>query len=139
MRNAVGEVTLDELLRNRDEIAGRIQSIVDKASDPWGIKVDAVELKDIGLPDDMKRTMAKEAEAEREKRAVIIKAQGEVEASENMKKAALTLAEADGALHLRTLQSINDLSSDQSNTTIWMIPNDGFKIASHLAEAMKRQ
>ena len=65
MRNAVGEVTLDELLRNRDEIAGRIQSIVDKASDPWGILVEAVELKDIGLPDDMKRTMAKEAEAER--------------------------------------------------------------------------
>lgn len=138
MRNAVGEVTLDELLRNRDEIAGRIKGIVDKASDPWGILVEAVELKDIGLPDDMKRTMAKEAEAEREKRAVIIKAQGEVEASENMKKAALTLAEAPGALHLRTLQSINDLSSDQSNTTIWMIPNDGFKVVAQMAEAMKK-
>ncbi len=137
MRNAVGEVTLDELLRNRDEIAGRIQSIVDKASDPWGILVEAVELKDIGLPDDMKRTMAKEAEAEREKRAVIIKAQGEVEASENMKKAALTLAEADGALHLRTLQSINDLSSDQSNTTIWMIPNDGFKVINKMLNQNK--
>lgn len=122
MRNAVGEVTLDDLLKNRDEIAHRIQEIVDKASDPWGIKVESVELKDIVLPQDLKRTMAKEAEAEREKRAVIIKAQGEVAASENMAKAANTLNEAPGALHLRTLQSINDLSSDQSNTTIWMLP-----------------
>jgi len=134
MRNAVGEVTLDELLRNRDEIAAKIQLIVDKASDPWGIKVDAVELKDIGLPDNMKRTMAKEAEAEREKRAVIIKAQGEVEASANLTKAAKMLAESPGALHLRTLQSVNDLSSDQSNTTIWMIPNDGFKVIGKMAE-----
>jgi regulator of protease activity HflC (stomatin/prohibitin superfamily) len=132
MRNAVGEVTLDELLRNRDEIASRIQQIVDKASDPWGILVEAVELKDIGLPDNMKRTMAKEAEAEREKRAVIIKAEGEVAAAENMRKAAKTLSEADGALHLRTLQSINDLSSDQSNTTIWMVPIEGLKALSKL-------
>jgi len=137
MRNAVGEVTLDDLLKNRDEIASRIQGIVDKASDPWGILVEAVELKDIGLPNDMKRTMAKEAEAEREKRAVIIKAQGEVEAADNMKKAALTLAEAPGALHLRTLQSINDLSSDQSNTTIWMIPNDGFKVLNKILQDNK--
>lgn len=127
MRNAVGEVTLDELLKNRDEIASRIQEIVDKASDPWGIKVDAVELKDIGLPENMKRTMAKEAEAEREKRAVIIKAEGEVAAAQNMQKAANMLAEADGALHLRTLQTINDLSSDQSNTTIWMVPIEALK------------
>lgn len=122
MRNAVGEVTLDELLRNREEISNRIQGIVDKATDPWGIKVDSVELKDIILPQDLKRTMAKEAEAEREKRAVIIKAQGEVEAANNMAKAAHTLTASPGALHLRTLQSVNDLSSDQSNTTIWMMP-----------------
>ena len=138
MRNAVGEVTLDELLRNRDEIAAKIKTIVDQASDPWGIKVGAVELKDIGLPDDMKRTMAKEAEAEREKRAVIIKAQGEVEASSNLTKAAHMLAEAPGALHLRTLQSVNDLSSDQSNTTIWMIPNDGFAALNKFVEMGKK-
>ncbi len=122
MRNAVGEVTLDELLKNRDEVATRISTIVDKATDPWGIKVDTVELKDIGLPENMKRTMAKEAEAEREKRAVIIKAEGEVAAAANMSKAANMLHAAPGALHLRTLQSVNDLSSDQSNTTIWMLP-----------------
>lgn len=132
MRNAAGEVTLDELLKNREEVAQHIQEIVDKASDPWGIKVEAVELKDIGLPENMKRTMAKEAEAEREKRAVIIKAQGEVEAANNMAKAATTLNSAPGALHLRTLQSVNDLSSDQSNTTIWMLPIEALRAIENI-------
>ncbi|QQR84309.1 slipin family protein [Candidatus Peregrinibacteria bacterium] len=136
MRNAVGEVTLDELLKGRDDVAKHIQVIVDKASDPWGIKVESVELKDIGLPEDLKRTMAKEAEAEREKRAVIIKAQGEVDAADNMAKAARMLGEAPGALHLRTLQTINDLSSDQSNTTIWMVPTEALRALEGLAERM---
>lgn len=122
MRNAVGEVDLDKLLSNRDEVSGKIKDIVDRATDPWGIKVESVELKDVTLPEDMKRTIAKQAEAEREKRAVIIKAEGEVIAAENMAKAARTLAAADGALHLRTLQSVNDLSSDQSNTVIFALP-----------------
>lgn len=107
MRNAVGEVTLDELLKNREEIANRIQQIVDDATDPWGIKVSAVELKDVILPADLKRTMAKEAEAERERRAVIIKAEGEVMAATNMSKAAKMLGEAPGALHLRTLYRVS--------------------------------
>ena len=122
MRNAVGEVELDELLSNRDEVSNRIKEIVDKASDPWGIGVDSMDLKDVTLPEDMKRTIAKQAEAEREKRAVIIKAEGEVIAASNMAKAASILAGADGALHLRTLQSVNDLSSDQSNTVIFALP-----------------
>jgi len=122
MRDIVGEVTLDELLSKRDAISKKIQIIVDKATDPWGIKVESVDLKHIELPNDMKRTMAKEAESEREKRAVIIKAQGEVIASDNLAKAASTLVKAPGALHLRTLQSINDLSSDQSNTIIFAMP-----------------
>jgi regulator of protease activity HflC (stomatin/prohibitin superfamily) len=122
MRNAVGEATLDQLLTQRDQISKKIEDVVDTASDPWGIEVISVELKDVILPENMKRTMAKEAEAEREKRAVIIKAEGEVVSAENMAKAAATLASAPGALHLRTLQSVNDLSSDQSNTTIWMLP-----------------
>jgi len=134
MRNAVGEVSLDELLKNRDQIANRIQEIVDKASDPWGIKVEGVELKDIVLPADLKRTMAKEAEAEREKRAVIIRAAGEVEAAENMSKAANMLNAAPGALHLRTLQSVNDLSSDQSNTTIWMLPIEALRALEHISK-----
>ncbi len=122
MRDVVGEVTLDELLTNRDEISQRIQEIVDKATDPWGIKIVSVDLKHIELPEDMKRVIAKQAEAEREKRAVIIKAEGEVIAADNMSKAANILASANGALHLRTLQSINDLSSDQSNTVIFAMP-----------------
>lgn len=122
MRNVVGEVELDELLSGRESISKRIRTIVDQASDAWGIKVSNVELKDVVLPSDMERTIAKQAEAEREKRAVIIKAEGEVLAAENMAKAATILASADGALHLRTLQSINDLSSDQSNTVIFATP-----------------
>ena len=122
MRDVVGEVTLDELLMNRDEISQRIQEIVDKASDPWGIKIESVDLKHIELPENMKRTIAKQAEAEREKRSVIIKAEGEVIAADNMAKAANILGSANGALHLRTLQSINDLSSDQSNTVVFAMP-----------------
>ncbi|MEA2097660.1 MAG: slipin family protein [Patescibacteria group bacterium] len=122
MRDVVGEVSLDELLMNRDDISQRIQEIVDKATDPWGIKIVSVDLKHIELPEDMKRVIAKQAEAEREKRAVIIKAEGEVVSADNMSKAARILAESSGALHLRTLQSINDLSSDQSNTVIFAIP-----------------
>lgn len=122
MRDVVGEVDLDELLANREDISKRIREIVDIATDPWGIKIVSVELKHVELPKDMQRTIAKQAEAEREKRAVIIKAQGEVIAAENMAKAADMLSKAPGALHLRTLQSINDLSSDQSNTVIFALP-----------------
>ncbi|MBU0612737.1 slipin family protein [Patescibacteria group bacterium] len=122
MRDVVGEVDLDELLTKRDQISDRIQQIVDEATDPWGIQVVSVDLKHIELPKDMQRTIAKQAEAERERRAVIIKAEGEVAAADNMSKAAKVLAESDGALHLRTLQSINDLSSDQSNTVIFALP-----------------
>jgi len=122
MRNVVGEVELDDLLSKRDELSNKVQGIIDAASDPWGLKVDGVDLKDVVLPEDMKRTIAKQAEAEREKRAVIIKAQGEVIAAENMAKAANTLSQADGALHLRTLQTLNDLSSDQSNTVVFAMP-----------------
>lgn len=122
MRNVVGELELDELLANREAAAQKIQVIVDKATDPWGIKVESVELKDIILPDDMQRVIAKQAEAEREKRAVIIKSQGEVIAAENISKAAATLSAAPGALHLRTLSTINDLSSDESNTVIFAVP-----------------
>ena len=133
MRNIVGEVSLDELLGQRERLAERIREIVDKETDAWGLKVNNVELKDVSLPPDMERTIAKQAEAEREKRAVIINSEGELAASANMAKAAEMLAAIPGALHLRTLQSINDLSSDQSNTVVFMVPAeilrafDGFK------------
>lgn len=137
MRNAVGEVTLDELLQNREDISSRIKLIVDELTDPWGVKVVNVELKDIIIPADMKRTIAKQAEAERERRAVIIKAEGEVAAADNIVEAARKLGSTPGALHLRTLQSINDLSSDQSNTTIWMIPIEALRAIEGISEYMK--
>ena len=122
MRNAVGQVDLDELLSQRDKVSENIRVVIDKASDPWGIKVLNVELKDVILPEEMRRVIGKQAEAEREKRSLIIKAEGEVIAASNMAKAALTLSEAEGALHLRTLQSINDISSDKSNTIVFAVP-----------------
>lgn len=122
MRNAVGAVTLDELLSERDKISENICKIIDEATDPWGIKVENVELKDISLPEEMQRVIAKVAEAEREKQAVITKSVGEIEASKNLAEAASTMARTPGALHLRTLSTINDISSDQSNTIIFAVP-----------------
>jgi len=122
MRNTIGQVDLDELLSQRDTVSENIRKVVDEQSDPWGIKVLNVELKDIFLAEEMKRTIGKQAEAEREKRAIVIKSEGEVIAAENMAKAAGMLSLSDGALHLRTLQTLNDLSSDQSNTIIFAMP-----------------
>lgn len=122
MRNIVGSVSLDELLVEREKISMEICKVIDEATDPWGVKVENVELKDVALPEEMKRVIAKVAEAEREKQAVITKAIGEVEASENLAKAARTMSESAGALHLRTLSTINDISSDQSNTVVFAIP-----------------
>lgn len=122
MRNVIGEITLDELLAKRDQVSKKIEGIVDSETEPWGIKVRNVELKEINLDDNLKRTISKQAEAEREKRAVIIKAEGEVIAADNIANAAKKLAESPGALHLRTLQTLNDLSSDQSNTIVLGVP-----------------
>lgn len=127
MRNIVGEASLDELLANRDKIADRIREIVDKETDAWGLKVNNVELKDVSLPGDMERTIAKQAEAEREKRAVIINSEGELAAAQNMAQAAAMLSAVPGALHLRTLQSINDVSSDASNTIVFTVPLETIK------------
>ena len=122
MRNVVGTVTLDQLLTDREKISTNICKIIDDATDPWGIKVENVELKDISLSQEMQRVMAKVAEAEREKNAVITKAEGEVEAAKNLAEAANMMGSTPGALHLRTLATINDLSSDQSNTVIFALP-----------------
>jgi regulator of protease activity HflC (stomatin/prohibitin superfamily) len=122
MRNVCGELTLDELLSSREETALRIKNIIAQHTAAWGVEVGSVELKDISLPDDMVRTIAKQAEAEREKRAVIIKSEGELAAADNLQRAAGILASSPGALHLRTLSTLNDLSSDQSNTVIFAVP-----------------
>jgi regulator of protease activity HflC (stomatin/prohibitin superfamily) len=122
MRNIVGEVTLDELLTQREKIATRIQEVVASDVVAWGIKINNVELKDVSLPPEMERTIGKQAEAEREKRATIISSEGELAAAKNVADAARLLADSPGALHLRTLQSINDISSDQSNTVVFAVP-----------------
>lgn len=122
MRNIAGSVTLDELLAERQKISDEIETLVDQATKGWGVDVTSVELKDIELPEGMIRTIAKQAEAERERRAVIINSEGEVIAAQNLAKAAETLSASKGALHLRTLNSINDISSDQSNTVVFTIP-----------------
>ena len=122
MRNVVGTVSLDELLTQRDKLSEEICKIIDEATDPWGIKVENVELKDVKLPEEMQRVMGKVAEAEREKLAVITKSTGEKEAAVNLADAANIMASTPGALHLRTLSTLNDVSSDQSNTIIFAIP-----------------
>ncbi len=137
MRNIVGSAVLDEVLSEREALSVKIQTIVDAETDQWGISVDNVELKDFFLPEDMERTIAKQAEAERERRAVIISAEGEVAAAENISKAARMLSEAPGALHLRTLQTLNDLSSDQSNTVIFAMPIEVLRAVEGMTEMVK--
>ncbi|NMA51340.1 MAG: slipin family protein [Mollicutes bacterium] len=139
MRNIVGSVTLDELLTERETVAIKIKEIVDAATDPWGIKVEDVELKDISLTDEMKRVIARAAEAEREKLAVITKSEGEKEAARNLAEAATILHNAPGALHLRTLETINDVSSDQSNTILFAMPLEVLEAFKGIADKSKKE
>jgi regulator of protease activity HflC (stomatin/prohibitin superfamily) len=127
MRNVVGETSLDSLLGQRESTSARIKEIVDAATGPWGITVESVELKDIELPQDLIRVIGKAAEAEREKRAVIIKAEGEFAASQNLIKAAKMLTSTPGALHIRTLQTVNNLANEKSNTVVYAVPTELMK------------
>ena len=138
MRNIVGSVTLDELLSERDKLSTQICQIVDEATDPWGIKVENVELKDIALPEELKRVISKLDEAERVKQAVFTKSKGVVEASENLAKAATIMGSTPGALHLRTLATLNDLSSDQSNTVIFALPVEALEAMKGLSNIGKK-
>lgn len=139
LRNVAGEASLDELLSERQKIADELRKIVDEATDPWGIDVTAIELQDIELPENLKRVMAKQAEAEREKRGVIINSEGEVVASKNIAKAAKTLYSSSGALHLRTLHSINDLASDHSQTTVYAIPIEVLRAIERLGDLLEEK
>ncbi len=127
IREVIGEVNLDELLANRSEIAKRIQEILDKVTDPWGIKVGSVELKEIILPESLIRIISQEAEAERAKRAIILRAQGELESAKNLKQAAIDLTRVKGGIHLRTLQTIHSLSTEKSKTVIYAMPSEILK------------
>ena len=122
MRNVVGETTLDELLQKRDDISKHIQKIIDKASDPWGIKVANVEVKHVDLPQEMQRAMARQAEAERERRAKVIAAEGEYQASEKLTAAAKVMSEEPMALQMRYLQTLVEISTEKSSTIVFPLP-----------------
>ncbi|MCQ2570986.1 MAG: SPFH domain-containing protein [Candidatus Saccharibacteria bacterium] len=124
LRDITGNFELDELLSKRDEISAQIKEIVDKETDKWGIDIENVKLQNIELPGDMKRAMAKQAEAERERRAAIIAAEGEKSAAKSVAEAAQLLAHTPGGIQIRTLQTLEKISSDPSQKTVIMLPND---------------
>jgi regulator of protease activity HflC (stomatin/prohibitin superfamily) len=127
LRSVLGEVELDELLSDREKINAVLKKIIDERTDPWGIEVSAVEVKDVDLPDQMKRAMARQAEAERERRAKVIAAQGELQASETLAQAARTLATEPSALQLRYLQTVTEIAAENNSTTIFPIPIELFR------------
>ncbi|MDD2889981.1 MAG: slipin family protein [bacterium] len=122
LRSILGQVDLDELLANRDKINKEIQVIIDEQTDPWGIKISLVEIKHVDLSDEMKRAMAKQAEAERERRAKVIHALGEFEASEKLREAADVLAKSGAALQLRYLQTLTEIATEKNSTIIFPLP-----------------
>jgi regulator of protease activity HflC (stomatin/prohibitin superfamily) len=127
LRSVCGQVELDELLAERDKINTRLQSILDKHTDPWGIKVANVEVKHIDLPQEMQRAMAKQAEAERERRAKVINAEGEFQAAAKLKEAAAVIQDFPMALQLRYLQTLREVSAEGNSTTLFPIPIDLFE------------
>ncbi|MBP7669295.1 MAG: slipin family protein [Candidatus Eisenbacteria bacterium] len=124
LRSVVGQAELDDLLAERDKINQELQTIIDKHTDPWGIKVAAVEVKDVDLPIEMKRAMAKQAEAERERRAKVIAAQGEAQAAEKLAEAAEVIEGHPVAVQLRFLQTLNEVAAENNSTTIFPVPID---------------
>jgi len=139
LRDIIGGVELDTLLTERERIATEIKQIVDKETDEWGIDVTAIKMQDIELPAGMKRAMAAQAETEREKRAIIIKAEGEVKAAENLEKAAEILGNVPGGLSLRTLGTIDKLQPDPSKTIIFALPVEILEGFKSLATARKKK
>jgi regulator of protease activity HflC (stomatin/prohibitin superfamily) len=139
LRSVCGQAELDELLSQRDKINAKLQEYLDEHTDPWGIKVSNVELKHIDLPADMQRAMAKQAEAERERRAKIINAEGEAQAAAKLAEAATTIRDHPIALQLRYLQTLREISSENSSTTIFPVPIDLFKPFLSIAERLSQK
>jgi regulator of protease activity HflC (stomatin/prohibitin superfamily) len=124
LRDVIGNSEMDFVLTEREQIAGSIKEIVDAETSGWGVDVEAIKIQEVELPAEMKRAMAKQAESERERRAMIIASQGELSASENLRMAAENLAKSKGALHLRTLQTIRDIAADPSEKIVLFVPSD---------------
>ena len=137
MRNIIGQHTLDEVLKERDKINIALQTIVDQATEPWGVKVEMVEMKDVEIPAQMQRAMAQEAQATREKRARIIKAEAESEAALKLADASIIITEHPLALELRRMQMITEVGSEQNTTTIIMMPSEFVTMAESLGKAFR--
>jgi regulator of protease activity HflC (stomatin/prohibitin superfamily) len=137
LRSVLGEVELDELLSDREKINAVLKKIIDERTDQWGIAVSAVEVKDVDLPDQMKRAMARQAEAERERRAKVIAAQGELQASETLAQAAHTLATEPTAFQLRYLQTVIEIAAENNSTTIFPVPIELFRPFLNAVQAAK--
>jgi regulator of protease activity HflC (stomatin/prohibitin superfamily) len=137
LRDVIGNSEMDFVLTEREQIADSIKKIVDSETSGWGVDVEAIKIQEVELPAEMKRAMAKQAEAERERRAMIIASQGELSASENLAQAAETLARSNGALHLRTLQTIRDIAADPSEKIVLFLPSDLGKVVSSFIQEKK--
>jgi regulator of protease activity HflC (stomatin/prohibitin superfamily) len=137
LRDVIGNSEMDFVLTEREQIAESIKEIVDSETDGWGIDVESIKIQEVELPAEMKRAMAQQAEAERERRAVIIASQGELEASKNLQRAARNLAESEGALHLRTLQTIRAIAADPSEKIVLFVPSDLGQVVGTLTNARK--
>lgn len=137
MRNIIGQHTLDEVLKERDKINGALKMIVDQATEPWGVKVEMVEMKDVEIPAQMQRAMAQEAQAIREKRARIIKAEAESEAAQKLADASIIITEHPLALELRRMQMITEVGAEQNTTTIVMMPSEFVTLAESLTDAFR--
>ena len=135
LRSVIGQAHLDELLSEREKLNLQLQKIIDEATDPWGIKVSTVEIKDVELPSGMQRAMARQAEAERERRARILLAEAEKQAAEKLREAAEIISEHPMALQLRTLQTISDVASDKSNVIVLTLPMEMLKLFKSASEA----
>ena len=132
LRSILGQVELDEILVNRDEINDRLQTIIDDLTNPWGVKVTLVEVKDVELPEAMRRAMARQAEAERDRRAKVIHAEGEFEAAQRLSDAARTMATEAGAMQLRLLQTLSDITAEKNSTLVFPVPIELLKFAESM-------
>ena len=138
LRSILGQFKMDDLLQHRDQINHKLQAILDKATEPWGIKITLVELKHIDLPKEMQRAMAREAEAERERRAKVISAEGEYQRAEKLTEAAKTLSESPAAIQLAYLQTLTEIANDKSSTIIFPVPLDNIgPVVKKIKEVMQ--
>ncbi len=135
LRSVLGQVEMDDLLSQRDKINRQLQEIIDRHTEPWGVKVTAVEVKQVDLPEEMRRAMARQAEAERERRSKVIAAEAEFQAAEKLSQAANVIASAPGALQLRYLQTLVEISAEKSSTVVFPLPIDLIKPFMELAKA----